>query len=188
MFQKAIDGQQGLSERQIFELLDVPRSTLQHWLDRKDNIDEDPQLVDFLESPVGVAFMHRLVLAAQFVITMVGPCGIRLVSLYLELTGLDRFVAAFYGAQQKVSSQIEKAIVKFGDDERVRLAAGMTPKKVSICEDETFHPETCLVGIEPVSNFIFLEKYAPNRKAEEWTNSLNGRCQASCRLNIQKLS
>jgi hypothetical protein len=142
-------------------------------LDRKENIDEDPQLVDFLESPVGVAFMHRLVLAAQFVITMVGPCGIRLVSLFLELTGLDCFVAASYGAQQKVSSQMEKAIVKFGDEERARLAAGMTPKKVSICEDETFHPETCLVGIEPVSNFIFLEKYAPNRKAEEWTNSLN---------------
>lgn len=173
MFQKAVDGQQSLSERKIFELLDVPRSTLQHWLDRKDNIDEDPRLVDFLESPVGVAFMHRLVLAAQFVITMVGPCGIRLVSLYLELTGLDRFVAASYGAQQKVSSQMEKAIVKFGDDECARLAAGMAPKKVSICEDETFHPETCLVGIEPVSNFIFLEKYAPNRKAEEWTNSLN---------------
>ena len=173
IFQEAVHGQQGLSERQIFELLDVPRSTLQYWLDRKDNIDEDPQLVDFLESPVGVAFMHRLVLAAQFVITMVGPCGIRLVSLFLELTGLDRFVAASYGAQQKVSSEMEKAIVKFGDDERARLAAGMTPKKVSICEDETFHPETCLVGIEPISNFIFLEKYAPNRKAEEWTNSLN---------------
>lgn len=168
-----VDGQQGLSERHIFELLDVPRSTIQHWLDRKDHIDEDPQLVDFFESPVGVAFMHRLVLAAQFVITMVGPCGIRLVSLYLELTGLNQFVAASYGAQQKVSSQMEKAIAEFGEEECERLALGMAPKKVTICEDETFHPETCLVSMEPVSNYIFLEKYAPNRTAEEWTNSLN---------------
>jgi|AMFO01.1.fsa_nt_gi hypothetical protein len=35
----------------------------------------------------------------------------------------------------------------------------MAPKKVTVCEDETF-PEggLCLVAVEPVSGFIMLEK------------------------------
>lgn len=126
----------------------------------------------FFESSVGVAFLHRLVLAAHFVMTMLGPCGIRLVCLFFELSGLDRFVAASYGAHQKVSADMEEGIVTFGLEERSRLAAGMPPKEITICEDETFHPETCLVGIEPVSNFIFLEKYTTSRKAEDWTTAL----------------
>jgi hypothetical protein len=44
---------------------------------------------------------------------------------------------------------------------------------ITVCEDETFHPEIYLVAIEPVSNFIVLEKYVPNRKAETWTAALN---------------
>lgn len=163
----------GISQRHIVEQLGIPRSTLQDWLKRRDRIDEDPQLVAFLESPIGVAFLHRLVLAAHFVITMIGPCGIRLVCLFLELTGLDCFVAASYGAQQKVSSRIEETIVAFDGEERRRLAAGMSHKKITVMEDETFHPETCLVGIEPESNFILLEKYATGRKAQDWTSALN---------------
>ena len=154
------------------EQLGIPRSTLQHWLERRDSIDAAPELVAFFESPVGAAFLHRLVLAAHFVMTMLGPCGIRLVCLFLELIGLDQFVAVSYGAHHKVSTDMEDTIVTFGNKEGGRLASGMAPKKITICEDETFHPETCLVGIEPVSNFILLEKYASSRKAEEWTSSL----------------
>ena len=116
--------------------------------------------------------MHRLVLAAHLVMTLVGPCGIRLVCLFLELTGLHVFVAASYGPQQKVSVAIEKAAVEFAQAEKQRLAQGMTPKQITVCQDETFHPETCLVAIEPVSNYILLEKYAENRKAETWTQSM----------------
>ena len=152
--------------------LGIPRSTLQHWLKRRDSIDEDSEVVAFFESPVGISFLHRLTLAAHFVMTMLGPCGIRLVCLFLELTGLDRFVAASYGVQQKVSADMEEAIVTFDGEERSRLASGMPPKKIAICEDETFHPETCLVGIEPISNFILLEKYTTSRKAEQWSTSL----------------
>ena len=66
------------SQRQWAEELGIPRSTLQHWLQRKEGIDADPALVAFFESSVGVAFLHRLVLAAHLVMTLVGPCGIRL--------------------------------------------------------------------------------------------------------------
>ena len=34
----------------------------------------------------------------------------------------------------------------------------MPQKEITVCQGETLHPETCLVAIEPVSNFILLEK------------------------------
>lgn len=170
------------SQRQWAEDLGIPRSTLQHWLQRKDGIDADPALVAFFESSVGVAFLHRLVLAAHLVMTLVGPCGIRLVCLFLELTGLDHFVAASYGSQHQVSVSLEKAVVEFGQAERQRLAAGMRPKEITVCEDETFHPETCLVAIEPVSDFILVEKYAESRSATEWTRTLQ---QATAGLAVK---
>jgi flagellar biosynthesis chaperone FliJ len=171
------------SQRQSAAELGIPRSTLQHWLTRKDTIDANPELVDFFESPVGVAFLHRLVLAAHVVMTLLGPCGIRLVCLFLELAGLDHFVAASYGPQQRVSTTLEKAVVEFGQAERQRLAAGMCLKAITVCEDETFHPQTCLVAIEPVSNFIVVEKYAENRTAATWTTTLQ-QATAGLAVNI----
>jgi hypothetical protein len=49
------------------------------------------------------------------------------------------------------------------------LAAGLKPPTITVCEDETFHPEVCRVGLEPVANFILLERYAESRSAEAWT-------------------
>jgi hypothetical protein len=59
----------------------------------------------------GLAFLHRLVVAVHLVCVAVGTCGRRLVCLWLNLTGLDRFVAASYGAQQQVNGQVEQAMV-----------------------------------------------------------------------------
>lgn len=129
----------------------------------------------FFESEVGIAFLHRLILAAHFVLTLLGTNGVRTVCLFIELSGLDRFVAASYGAQRQVNQEIEAATITFEQEERQRLSAMARPKAITICEDETFHPEVCLVAIEPVSNFIVLEKYAPDRKAETWTSALNER-------------
>lgn len=164
--------QQIPSQRQAAEELKVPRSTLQHWLKRKDSIDAEPEVVVFFESSVGVAFLHRLVLAAHYVITLLGPSGIRRVCLFLELTGLDQFVAASYGAQQQVSVAMEESVVAFDKAEKKRLAKDMKLKQITVCEDETFHPQVCLVAIEPVSNFILLEQYADNRKAKTWTRAM----------------
>ena len=170
------------SQRQWAEDVGVPRSTLQHWLERKDGLDADPAVVAFFESSAGTAFLHRVVLAAHLVMTLVGPCGIRLVGLFLELTGLDHFVAASYGPQQQVASALERAVVEFGQTERQRLATGMPPKTIVVCEDETFHPETCLVAIEPVSDFILVEQYAESRSAAEWTAAL---AQATAGLAVK---
>jgi hypothetical protein len=145
---------------------------LQHWLDRKERIDAEPALVSFFESPVGTAFLHRLALGAHFVITMSGTGSVRHVCQLFELVGLDKFIASSYGAQYGVSAKMEQAIIDFDHCERERLAASMPPKEIAVCQDETFHPETCLVAIEPVSNFILLEKYADSRKASEWTKAM----------------
>jgi len=37
-----------------------------------------------------------------------------------------------------------------------------------VAVDETFHPDICLVGMEPVSGFIVLEEYQPQRDADTW--------------------
>ncbi len=67
---------------------------------------------------------------------------------------------------------MEKAVIEFDQEEKKRLSEEMEPKQITVCEDETFHPEVCLVAIEPVSNFILLEKYVDNRKAETWTATM----------------
>ena len=59
------------------------------------------------QSGPGLAFVHRLVMAFHLVCVEVGACGIRLACLFLQLSGLDRFVAASYGAQQQVNRQVE---------------------------------------------------------------------------------
>jgi hypothetical protein len=170
------------SQRQKAEELEVPRSTLQYWLSRKSTIDADPEVIAFFESPAGVVFLHRLVLAVEFVITMLGGGGIRLVCTFLELCGLDQFVAASYGAQQKVTVAMEKSVVEFGAEERARLAKDMPSRQITVCEDETFHPQICLVSIEPVSNFILLEQYVDNRQAQTWINATE---QATADLRVE---
>jgi hypothetical protein len=85
---------QGVSQRQAAKALVVPRSTLQAWRAYQEHLDECPTVVAFFHSPAGLAFLHRLVLALHVVCVEVGACGIRLVCLFLKLTGLDRFVGA----------------------------------------------------------------------------------------------
>jgi hypothetical protein len=48
----------------------------------------------------------------------------------------------------------------------------MRAKQITVCEDETFHPQVCLVGTEPASGFILLEQYAESRDAETWTEAM----------------
>jgi Family of unknown function (DUF6399) len=160
------------SQRAFAQQTGVPRSTLQHWLKRKHQIEADPALVAFFESPTGLAFLHRLVGACHLTFTQQGTCGIRLVCEFLQRTGLDRFIASSFGSQQAIARQLEQALLDYGADQRRVLASRMTPKRITVCEDETFHPRVCLVSIEPVSDFLLLEVYCPGRDARSWTTQL----------------
>jgi hypothetical protein len=126
----------------------------------------------FFHSVEGEAWLQRLVVAMHLVITLQGGGGIRLVCQLLELSGLSSLVGASYGAQQAVNAQLEAEVVEFGQHERERLGKTMSPRRISFCEDETYHPEVCLVGMEPVSNFIVLEQYAQGRRASDWDRAV----------------
>jgi hypothetical protein len=159
---------QGISERQAAKELKVPRTTLQAWRIWHATLDICPEVARFFQSGPGLAFVHRLVLACHLVCVEVGACGIRLVCLFLNLTGLDRFVAASYGAQQQVNRQVEEAIATYRQAETARLAKDMPPKDITLTQDETFTGGLCLVGSEPVSNFIILEQLARARDHTTW--------------------
>jgi hypothetical protein len=125
-------------------------------------------VAQFFQSGPGLAFLHRLVLALHLVCVEVGACGIRLVCLLRNLTSLDRFVAASYGAQQQVNLQVEQAIVDYRHTETPRLAKDMPHKVITVTQDETFTGGLCLVATEPVSNFIILEQLAQTRDQDAW--------------------
>jgi hypothetical protein len=134
--------------------LGVPRTTMQRR--RQAATEASPGVVAFFESPAGVEVLHRLVLGAHFVITLLGSGGVRLVCQFLEFTGLATFVAASYGARQRLNMALEEAAVGYAQTQREALAEGMPPRKITVCEDEPFHPAICLVGLEAMSNFILL--------------------------------
>ena len=120
-------------------------------------------VAEFVQSGPGLAFLHRLVMAFHLVCVEVGACGIRLACLFLKLSGLDRFVAASYGAQQHVNRQVEAAMVAYRQNETARLAKGMPRKDLTVTPDETFTGGLCLVTMDPESNFIILEQLAQTR-------------------------
>ena len=148
--------QQKFSQRKFAKEKGIPRTTLQNWIRRHNTIDEDPALVAFFESPAGADFLHLLINAAHLEFTKVGCASIHNICNFLKLCKLSKFAASSYGTHQKISKQMDRQLEKFGEMERERLAEQMPEKLITICEDETFHPQVCLVGIEPVSNFILL--------------------------------
>ena len=159
---------QGISERQAAKELKVPRTTLQAWRRWHDTLDMCPHVADFFQSGPGLAFLHRLVIAFHLVCVEVGACGMRLVCLFLHLTGLNRFVAASYGAQQQVNLQVEQAMVTYDHDETARWASGMPQKDLTVTQDETFTGGLCLITMDPESNCILLEQLAQARDQITW--------------------
>ena len=121
---------------------------------------------------MGLAFLHRLVVATHLQFGQASACGVDQICAFLKMVGLGAFVAASHGAQQAVSAAMQGQIVAFGETQRRRLAAAMQPRQIALCEDETFHPEVCLVAMEPASGYILLERYAEARDAATWTEAL----------------
>src|SRR5262252_2346492 len=179
---------QGISERQAAKALQVPRTTLQAWRLWHDTLDICPHVAEFFQSSPGLAFLHRLVLACHLIYVEVGACGIRLVCLFLHLTGLNRFVASSYGAQQQVNCQVEHAIVDYRQSETARLAKDMPHKDLTVAQDATFTGGLCLITMDPESNFLILEQLAQARDQTSWNAFMApALAQFNCRV-IQSTS
>src|SRR4029450_7251146 len=127
-------------------------------------------------------------MAFHMVCVEVGACGIRLVCLFLHLTGLNRFGAASYGAQQQGNVQIAQAMVADNQAETARLAKDMPPKDLSVTQDETCTGGLCLITIDPDSHFIILEQPAQARDPVGWNEWMTpALAQLNCRV-IQSTS
>lgn len=164
----------GDSQRDWAHSNKVPRTSLQHWVYRKRGIEDSPELVAFFESPAGLAFLHRLVTMLLLVFSELGANGRGRVGLALRLAGLSPYVGLSDGSLHKLGASLQDQIITYEAHHRPLLAAGMESKQITLCEDETFHPQICLVAIEPVSNFIVLEKYVKKRDGPTWTAELAG--------------
>ena len=163
----------GVSLSRIARHLDVPPSTLRYWRKRKRQLDGDPVLLEFLESPSGLAWIHRLIGALHLVFGQANSCGIRQLCLFLELTQLDQVVASSFGSQRQVAAELESLLVQFGQQQEEKLRPHMPTQQITACLDETFHPEICLVAIEPVSNYLLLETYVAARDQDTWDASMH---------------
>ena len=158
------------SLRQFTNEQGIPRSTFRHWVKRKESIDALPGITGFLESPEGLSLIHKIVTAAHFAFTKDGVASIHNVSTFLKLSGLSPFVASSYSTQRKISNKMDDWIIEFENKEQPRLIQKMPAKKITLAEDETFHPQICMVAIEPVSNFILVEKYVKHRDGKTWND------------------
>ncbi len=161
------------SQREFVKETGIPRSTLRHWVKRKSSLDSSPAVIHFFESPEGLAFLHRLITAALFIFTKAGIASIHNVSEFIKLCGLSPFIASSYTSQCRASGKMDDFIIEFGENEQQKLSKTMRPKQITLAEDETFHPQTCLVSMEPYSNYIIAEKYSENRKGETWTKLIH---------------
>jgi len=167
------------SSRRIAGQLPVSARTLNHWIHRERTLINHSswpeRTVRFFESPEGTEFLHRLMTAVHLVFVEANDCGLRNLSWFLKLSRLSDFVASSYGAQQAVAEELESLLICFGQEEDSRLAGQMPAREITLCEDETFHPQICLVAIEPVSNFIVVEQYQPQRDAVTWEQCTSSR-------------
>jgi hypothetical protein len=163
----------GSSQRDYARSHGIPRSTVGDWI-RQDQPDGlDPLLVAFLRSVAGERFLRLLLLALFLVFHLQGACGLRLLQDFLRLTGLDRFVAASYGALHTFGLRLEQQLATFASEERAALAKDMLQRLIALIADENFHGSSpCLVAIEPVSDFILVEEYQPQRDAATWADAI----------------
>ena len=75
---KAVSESKGKSQRDLAKNYDIPRTTLQYWIDRKNKLKGqlDPNVVEFFESSSGQAWLHNMVIATFMIFHQNGNSGI----------------------------------------------------------------------------------------------------------------
>ena len=174
--------QNRMSKRQAAALLEVPFSTMHSWKIQENDQEIDPELTEFISTPVGQKFLNRLVSSAHMAIRY-GHGGIRCLQEFLQLSQLNNFVASSVGALHAFVVRSEEHILTFGANQEILLAQNLKQRKITAGLDEMYrghHP--CLVAIEIISGYILLEKFTDNRTAETWANELKPKLE---KLDVQ---
>jgi hypothetical protein len=69
------------------------------------------------EGPVGVTWLHQMVIAAHVVMSQVGACGVGLICQFLHLSGLSAFVGSSYGSQYALAGAMEEHLALGRNDD-----------------------------------------------------------------------
>ena len=176
------------SQRKAEKMTGIPRATYQHLNQRKERCHLNDTVKDFFHTPEGLAFLHRITLTAEFVVTQVCGCGIGAVQTFYELTQLDQLTACSDGALHQRLSTLESNLIEYGEQQFDRLGRAMPAKNVTCALDETFPSGICLVGIDVESNFILLEQFADKRDCDTWHEAMKDRLSALPITVIQVVS
>jgi hypothetical protein len=160
------------SGRDFAQAHGIPQATFHYW--RRQYLPDDADGTEtFFRSAAGELVLRQIVTAALLVFQQRGACGIRLVSEFLHLSQLDRFVACSRGALQPLAAHLEADLVAFRDAEQPALAQAMKRQTITVVADEHFHSgKPCLVGLEPVSGFLLVECYRDRRDADTWKEAI----------------
>lgn len=163
--------QSGQTQESVAAQNNVPRTTLEYWIKRTKELKcrHDPEVTTFFESPAGIAFLHRLLIAALLVFHTNGGCGLPSIHNFLMISILNNFVGSSIGTLHKMSRQLDQLLKEFGESERERLGALMPNRKITGCGDETFfHEKMLMVFMEAISGFILAEQEEEKRDATTW--------------------
>ena len=168
---KAVNESGCQSQRNLAKKYNITRTTLQHWIDRKNKLKGlmDPNVVEFFESPSGQAWLHNMVIATFLIFHQNGNSGIPDLHEYFEMIIIDKFVGISISALQKVGKTLNKQIIVFDNEETKRLAENMPHKTIPGALDENFiMDEMTLILMDPVAGFILAEQIEQKRDAETW--------------------
>lgn len=163
--------QDGKTQEFVAEQNNVPRTTLEYWVKRMKELkcQYDPEVAAFFESAAGIAFLHRLLIAALLMFHTSGGCGLPTLHNFLIMSMLSKFVGSSLGSLHKMSKEIDRLLKEFGESERERLGGLMPYRKITGCGDETFFGDKMMiVFMEATSGFILAEQIEEKRDAATW--------------------
>src|SRR5260370_460785 len=101
------------SQREFAEANGIPPSTFNYWRRHFAATNTDDPIESFFCSGPGELVLRRILCAACAAFVQRGACGIRLVSDFLSLAQLDRFVACSRGALHPVAAHLESDLGAF---------------------------------------------------------------------------
>lgn len=168
------------SQREMARSARIPFSTFQKETSRYTKLKAESPSAEFFMSEAGEAFLHRLLLVLQLLFVQTGLVGASVISRFLELMELDRFVAASETHWKNVKNDVQELITKYGEqEESASIPASIDPDDMiesHLILDETFYDKyPWLVAMDSRSGFLLCETQADKCTISAWTTALTPR-------------